>query len=48
MHLDSYLSKEMKAYLFGLPIMDNMAVIEVTLETISLNLVRLIQMFMVR
>ena len=45
MHLDSYLSKEMKAYPFGLPIMD---IIKVTLETISLNLVRLKQMFMVQ
>lgn len=48
MHLDSYLSKEMKAYLFGLPIMEIMAVIKVTLETISLNLVRLTQMSMVQ
>jgi hypothetical protein len=45
MHLDSYLSKEMKAYPFGLPIMD---IIKVTLETISLNLVRLTHMCMVQ
>ena len=34
MHLDSYLSKEMKVYLFGLSIMDIMAVINVSLEAI--------------
>ena len=34
MHLDYYLSKEMKVYLFGLPIIDIMAVINVSLEAI--------------
>lgn len=48
MHLDSDLSKELKACLFGLLIMDIMVVIKVTLETISLNLVRLILMFEVQ
>jgi len=40
MHLDSYLSKEMKVYLFGLSIMDIMAVINVSLEK---NFIKLIQ-----